>query len=248
MAPTLLPLKGMPAKPLPPHCLKLLLAAIIGCASATSYAQSAEESAGRVDATRLPQCPVQSRVIAIVSTGGPDSMAVLSVPGAQGSWQKLVRVGDRFGGAKVAHIGYKRVWLRGGSNWCQINRFLPTTQRPEPPAAPSSPRKRAQSKRLPTEIAKAIHKVGDNEFEVDRSVVDIVIEQRGSLIARRASRPKERGRQGRVAGLATCARRALCCTPSACEAATNCDPSTASTWLTPRALSSPMQDFERPSI
>ncbi|MFW5741609.1 MAG: hypothetical protein ACOC1F_14760, partial [Myxococcota bacterium] len=106
-------------------CLAVLL---VTAAPASSRAGDEEAPSGnvqRVDARRLPHCPVQSRAIAIVSTGGPDSMAVLSVPGhEQGRWQKLVRVGDRFAGAKVGHIGRKRVWLQRRNAWCQLTRTL----------------------------------------------------------------------------------------------------------------------------
>ncbi len=126
-------------------------------------------------------------MIAIVSTDGRDSLAVLSVPGAEeGSWQKLVRVGDAFAGAKVGHIGFKRVWLQSRSGWCQLTRTLPApSEGPmETTPAPPPPRRRPSAKpsRLPAEIASSIRKRGENEFEVDRSVVDGIIEQQGTLL------------------------------------------------------------------
>lgn len=130
-------------------------------------------------------------------------MAVLSVPGAEGGWQKLVRVGDRFAGAKVAHIGFKRVWLHGGDAWCQIDRTMPAAREPAGPAdrpAPVRPRPGAAA-RLPPDVASAIRQVKDDEFEIDRAVVDRIIEKRGDLMRGVQFVPKTEGGKPVALGL-----------------------------------------------
>ena len=179
------------------RCLVLALATL-GSAMAIELPAAAAEPASKaaagqkegehIDATQLPHCQVSSRVIAIVATDGRDSLAVLSVPGAQeGGWQKLVRVGDPFAGAKVGHIGFKRVWLQSRSGWCQLTRTLPDAPSDGPTeSTPPPPRSRPSAKPspspLPAELASSIRKRGENEFEVDRSVVDGIIEQQGTLL------------------------------------------------------------------
>ncbi len=168
-----------------------------------SPAKAAQPST-RVDALSLPRCPVPSRVIAIVSTQGRDSLAVLSAPGGDETrWQAFVRVGDRFSGAAVGHIGQDRVWLRAATGWCQITRTLPAPQAAEATAAPTVPRTRASATapRMPPEIASSIRSTGDNRFEVDRSAIDGIVEQRATLLRGVQVVPKTEGGKTVAVGL-----------------------------------------------
>jgi len=161
-------------------------------------------SSPRVDALSLPRCPVPSRVIAIVSTQGRDSLAVLSVPGGDDTrWQAFVRVGDRFSGGSVGHIGQDRVWLRAATGWCQITRTLPVTQPTDATPVPTTqmPRTPEKAARVPSDIASSIRATGDNRFEVDRSVVDGIVEQRATLLRGVQVIPKTEGGKTVAVGL-----------------------------------------------
>lgn len=193
-------------------CLLSRIAVILGSAAvllAGISAPAAAEppaSSPRVDALSLPRCPVPSRVIAIVSTQGRDSLAVLSVPGGDDTrWQAFVRVGDRFSGAAVGHIGQDRVWLRAATGWCQLTRTLPVTQPADATPAPTPPTSRARTPektaRVPSDIASSIRATGDNRFEVDRSVVDGIVEQRATLLRGVQVVPKTEGGKTVAVGL-----------------------------------------------
>jgi general secretion pathway protein C len=187
--------------------LKVFLSALVLLAAISAPAAAEPpDSPHRIDALSLPRCPMPSRVIAIVSTQGRDSLAVLSVPGGDDArWQAFVRVGDRFSGAAVGHIGQDRVWLRAPSGWCQITRTLPATQPTDAtPASPTPmPRTRALGKAatVPPAIASSIRATGDNQFEVDRSVVDGIVEQRATLLRGVQVVPKTEGGKTVAVGL-----------------------------------------------
>ena len=180
-------------------------AAVLLAGISTHAAAEPPASSPRPDALSLPRCPVPSRVIAIVSTQGRDSLAVLSVPGDDTRWQAFVRVGDRFSGAAVGHIGQDRVWLRAATGWCQITRTLPATQPADATPVPTTPMPRARTPektaRVPSDIASSIRATGDNQFEVDRSVIDGIVEQRATLLRGVQVVPKTEGGKTVAVGL-----------------------------------------------
>jgi general secretion pathway protein C len=119
------------------------------------------------------------------------SVAALQAPGDPRP--RMHRVGDEVGGKKVEFIGYNprentpAVWLSSGSKLCQAMLFK--TQPTLPPAAASA----GPAQQPPTPAAdnsggllavvkSKIQKVGDTEFNIDRSVVDKILENQAELM------------------------------------------------------------------
>ncbi len=151
-----------------------------------------------------------------IVTESPDptwSIAVIQAPGDDKP--VLRRVGDIAGGYQVAYIGFNRieasptVWLTKDSKLCQAFLFAPSTPPPSPsasaapaPSAPpveeSAPRRGATS--LPQEIADKITKLSETEFNVERSVVDHVLENQAELMKSARIVP-EKGPDGKTVGI-----------------------------------------------
>lgn len=156
-------------------------------------------------------------VTAHIVTESPDplwSMALLQGPGEDES--KLRRIGDDVGDKKVAYIGYnpqKRspaVWLANPSSLCQALLFGTSSEDESSKKAKSDDEKksrrakRARKRRrgapkVPDEIADKIQKVSDTEFNVDRAVVDNILENQASLM--RSARIVPEQKNGKVVGI-----------------------------------------------
>lgn len=152
-----------------------------------------------------------------IVTESPDptwSIAVIQAPGDESP--VLRRVGDTAGGYEVAYIGFNRlqasptVWLTKEAKLCQAFLFAPTAPpaassavaaTPPPPPVPveeGSTRRGATS--LPQEIADKITKVSETEYNVERSVVDHVIENSSELMKSARIVP-EKGPDGKTVGI-----------------------------------------------
>lgn len=102
----------------------------------------------------------------------------------------LRRVGDDFNGYKVHFIGWDRVWLMSGAGQrCQV------MVGGKPPAAGSKVAaagsasasaeptgKKPSKSKVPSEISSKIHKISDTHFEVERSVIDQILENQAELM------------------------------------------------------------------
>jgi general secretion pathway protein C len=143
-----------------------------------------------------------------------------SVAALQGSGEprpRLRRVGDDVAGKKVEFIGFNpnenspSVWLSNAGALCQALLFktqapLPAAPPPATPAADASapptpeptPGRRGPAT-VPPEIASKIHKISDNEFQVDRGVVDKILEDQAELM--RSARIVPETKDGKVVGV-----------------------------------------------
>jgi general secretion pathway protein C len=157
-----------------------------------------------------------SDVTVRIITESPDptwSIAVIQAPGDDKP--VLRRVGDTAGGYQVAYIGFNRieasptVWLTKEAKLCQAFLFAPSTPPPSPsasvaaaPTAPAlednAPRRGASS--LPQEIADKITKISETEYNVERSVVDHVLENQAELMKSARIVP-EKGPDGKTVGI-----------------------------------------------
>ncbi len=137
-----------------------------------------------------PECGDVAVNIVTESTDPLWSLAALRGPGDQSA--KLRRVGDDVGDKKVAYIGFNSVegspsvWLTGGGSLCQALLFA---EKKAAPAAATSSKAKPPSKRptrgapkVPKDIADKISKVSETEFNVDRSVVDKILENQAALM------------------------------------------------------------------
>jgi general secretion pathway protein C len=132
-----------------------------------------------------PYCEAVKVLLATWSED-PD-WSFVAIAGGDGKSQ-LRRVGDDFNGYKVNYVGWDRVWLMsGGGQRCQAV----VGGKPPPPksagssvsAAPVSTESRPSRKsKVPPEIASKIHKISDTHFEVERSVIDQILENQAELM------------------------------------------------------------------
>ncbi len=164
------------------------------------------------DPLGAPVCEGTRLEIVTESTDPLWSLAAIQGPGEPMS--KVRRIGDDVGAKEVAYIGYNwregspAVWLAGGSHLCQALLFA---KQPPPPAAPPKPAagapgpskvppaKRAGPSKVPKEIADKIQRVSESEFNVDRVVVDKILENQAELM--RSARIVPEQKDGKVVGI-----------------------------------------------
>ena len=98
----------------------------------------------------------------------------------------LRRQGGEVGEARVAYVGRDRVWLEGGHGLCQALLF----GSPPPPPKPLLAEPSTQSP-LESTIGKQIAKTGPNEYVIERSAVDRILEAQAELMKSRLIPEKE---------------------------------------------------------
>lgn len=165
--------------------------------------------ANRVDASNPLAAPACDGVRVSIITESPDptwSIAALQGPGEPGP--KIRRVGDKIGANEIAYIGFNptesspSVWITNSGNLCQalLFRAQPAAQ-PAAPAAPTGPvpAKPGGPAGVPPDIASKIQKVSETEFNVDRSVVDKILENQAELM--RSARIVPEQKDGKVVGI-----------------------------------------------
>ena len=154
------------------------------------------------DPLHAPLCP---DITVNIVTESPDpewSVAQLEGPGdAEASAR---RVGDTVGKLEVAYIGFNyaklspAVWLVGEKKLCNVLLFSEKEAAVAPDTSPSASAARApadaergrrnrpsrapSAAALPAEIADKIQSLSDTEFVVDRSVIDLVLENQTQLL------------------------------------------------------------------
>lgn len=143
------------------------------------------------------------KVTVVLHSADPDwSMATLS--GSDGK-AVLRRRGGEIGGKKVTFVGRDRVWLEGGGSLCQALLFKPSETAPKPAAAPvpEAPAASATAKSgapaLDPSIAKGIQKLSASEYNIDRGVVDKILENQADLMRQARIVPEQEN--GRVVGI-----------------------------------------------
>jgi general secretion pathway protein C len=166
----------------------------------------APEKPDLTDPLAAPVCDGIRAAIITESTDPGWSLAALQGPGEPAP--KLRRVGDDMGGKQVTFIGYNprknspSVWLLSGSSLCQALLFaeqptVPTEAAAAPAATP--PPAAGGAGTVPADIASKIQKVSDNEYNVDRTVVDKILENQAELM--RSARIVPEQKDGKVVGI-----------------------------------------------
>jgi len=130
--------------------------------------------------------------------------------------EKLHKIGDKVGAFTVTHIGYyeskhheehtqvfPRVWLTGsGSSRCIVGMGAPEPGSTKP-TSPTLPRpttaKKAEKANLEAAVKANIKKVGENQYEVDRKGVELIIKNYAKLAGTLRSKPTKEGM--RVSGI-----------------------------------------------
>ncbi len=152
-----------------------------------------------------PQCDGFKALIIVAASDPAWSMAALSGGGT--SQTKLVRVGEEIGGKTVQIVEWNRVVLSTGPSLCQIQMFRPSKAPTAPvvAAAPSAPPPAGAAAvvggatSVPPDIASKIQRVSANEFNVDRQVVDKILENQAELM--RSARIVPEQENGKVVGI-----------------------------------------------
>lgn len=165
------------------------------------------------DPLAAPACEGMTAFIITESPKDPTwSVAALQAKGENHPIMR--RIGDEIDGKTVTFIGFNpreaspSVWLTSGSALCQVMLFrsaaaAATAKAPPAPApapeAPPPPPTRGGATPVPPEIASKIQKVSDNEFNVDRSVVDKILENQAELMKSARIVPEQK--DGKVVGI-----------------------------------------------
>jgi general secretion pathway protein C len=134
------------------------------------------------------------------------STAVIQGPGEQHG--RVRHPGDDVGGHQVVYIGFNAldmspsVWLASGGEVCQAELFdhnPRTGAAPAPKKVPPPPKPLAGRGALPPDLKKKIEKLSDGEFAVDRSAVDVIMNDYSRLMRGTRVLPVQKG--GKVSGL-----------------------------------------------
>jgi general secretion pathway protein C len=178
---------------------------VTGPLNAVAFTPLPVESASAVDMSdpyNAPECE-GVRVLVITASADPEwSFAALETTQDKGK-SFLRRRGGDIGGKTVKFIGWDRVWMTNNSQLCQSLMFKPAgapsavAAAPPPAAAPMPAGGGAGP--VGDEIKKGIQKVGANEFNVDRTVVDKILENQAELMRQARIVPEQEN--GKVVGI-----------------------------------------------
>ncbi len=142
------------------------------------------------------------KVLVIAASSDPEwSFAALTGGSNDKDKSVLRRRGGDFGGKTVKFVGWDRVWLAGGSTLCQAELFkgAAKTPAPSPAAAVAPPPAAGGAGALDPSIARGISKISANEFNVDRGVVDKILENQADLMRQARIVPEQEN--GKVVGI-----------------------------------------------
>lgn len=160
------------------------------------------------DPLAAPPCDSPQVFIVTESTDPLWSVAALQAPGEPRP--RMHRVGDDVAGKHIEFIGYNprentpSVWFSSGGTLCQtmLFRTQPAQATAPPAAAPvasAAPAPAGGPSPVPADIASKIQKVSDTEFNVDRSVVDKILENQAELM--KSARIVPETKDGKVLGI-----------------------------------------------
>jgi general secretion pathway protein C len=153
------------------------------------------------DPANAPACD-GVKVLIIAASPDPEwSFAAMTAGGDTKS--QLRRRGGEIGGKKIEYVGWNTVWLSSGSTLCQAGMFKnepaaaakPAEAPPPTPAAPT----KGGAPSLDEGIRKGIVKVSATEFNVDRGVVDKILENQADLMRQARIVPEQEN--GKVVGI-----------------------------------------------
>lgn len=147
--------------------------------------------------------PCDSAKVLLITQAEDPEWSFAAIAGADNK-PTLRRVGDQVGSQNVHFIGWDRVWLLGGSSRCQIvvggkapvakaGSSGGSTPATSTSGSDAPPPPRGKGKPVPPEIASKIHKVSETEFNVERAVVDNILENQAELMRSARIVPEKEG-------------------------------------------------------
>ena len=146
---------------------------------------------------------------AIITESRDPNWSIAALAGTGETAPKMRRIGDEVNSKTLVYIGYNAreespsVWLAAGATLCQVFLF-PRAVKAAPPAAEgvaaaAEPQQSRGPAKIPADIADKIKKISETEFQVDRSVVDKVLENQAELM--RSARIIPETKDGQVVGV-----------------------------------------------
>lgn len=108
-----------------------------------------------------------------------------------GGKRLLRRRGGEVGESHVAYVGRDRLWLEGARGLCQALLFGGPVVPPAVAAKPTVGAEAGARSALEAEIGKKIAKTGPNEYAIDRSAVERILEAQAELMKQRLVPEKE---------------------------------------------------------
>jgi general secretion pathway protein C len=145
------------------------------------------------DPYHAPACEGGVKVLATAVSDDPAwSFAQLSGGSGEGPNPKMLRQNDEYAGKRVWFVRWDRVWLIAPSSFCQVEMFpsapppaavaaAPTPSLPPAPPPVGSTGARGVQKVDP-DIASKIQRISANEFNIDRSAIDKLLENQAMLM------------------------------------------------------------------
>jgi general secretion pathway protein C len=135
------------------------------------------------------------------SSASPSASPSAGEKGGEGGKTVLRRRGGDVEGKSVEFIGWDRVWLKSSGARCQAEMFKPGAPAPSASHAAPAPMPAASggATAVPPEIAKGVVKVGPTEFNVDRGVVDKILENQAELMRQARIVPEQEN--GKLVGI-----------------------------------------------
>ena len=140
------------------------------------------------------------KVLVITASSDPDWSFVALMNGTDPK-SMLRRRGGEIGNKTVKFIGWDRVWFTSGNQLCQAKMFAPAGATPPPAPVPTQAAAAATGgpPGLDPAISKGIQKVSGTEFNVDRGVVDKILENQADLMRQARIVPEQEN--GKVVGI-----------------------------------------------
>ena len=151
------------------------------------------------DPYNAPACDAVKILIIAQSADPAWSFAALT-NGSPDAKSQLRRKGGDFGGKKVEYVAWDRVWLSNNGALCQAQLFQPDA----PPKAAVAPPPAASAEKggppgVDPAISKGIQRVSATEFNIDRSVVDKILENQADLMKQARIVPEQEN--GKLVGI-----------------------------------------------
>ena len=150
------------------------------------------------DSENLPSCD-GIKVLIIAASSSPDwSFAALSTPSDPKS--VLRRRGGEFSGKTVEFVAWNKVIFKQATQLCQVELLRPQAAgAPAPTIVPPPVAVPDGAPPIDQAISKGIVRVGANEFNVDRGVVDKILENQAELMKTARIVPEQEN--GKVVGI-----------------------------------------------
>ncbi|HSO32753.1 MAG TPA: type II secretion system protein GspC [Labilithrix sp.] len=151
------------------------------------------------DPFNAPQCD-GVKVLVIAASSDPD-WSFAAVTGTGEPKSVLRRRGGEIAGKKIHFVGWDRVWFQNSGALCQAQLFKPADIPVVAPvaAAPAAPAPKGGAPGLDPALAKGIQRVSATEFNIDRGVVDKILENQSELMRQARIVPEQEN--GKVVGI-----------------------------------------------